>query len=142
MQRVEESACKPDPVREAHTPPATISLDDAGNVVAEPFSGSVRPTRQLGRAVLERCLLDLTPGGGCQPRRSPAALVRSYRTVSPLPGRFAPPRRSALCCPVREVAPAWLSPAPCPSESGLSSSDRDRPRPPGRLLHGRGYPAV
>ena len=100
----------------------------------------MRSTRQLGRAVLERCLLDLAPGGGCQPRRSPAALVRSYRTVSPLPARLAPRGRSALCCPVREVAPAWLSPAPCPAESGLSSSDRDRPRPPGRLLHGRGYP--
>src|SRR4029453_16172461 len=80
-------------------------------------------TRQLGRAVLERCLLGLAPGGGCQPRRSPVALVRSYRTVSPLPERLTPPGRSALCCPVREVTPAWLTPAPCPAESGLSSSD-------------------
>ena len=106
-------------------PPATICLGGTRRSAsaADPFSGPVRPTRQLGRAVLERCLLGLAPGGGCQPRRSPAALVRSYRTVSPLPGRLAPPGRSALCCPVREVTPAWLSPAPCPVESGLSSND-------------------
>ena len=132
---MEEPACKPDPVRGALAPPATISLGDARGTAAGPFTGPVRPTRQLGRAVLERCLLGLAPGGGCQPRRSPAALVRSYRTVSPLPERLTPPRRSALCCPVREVAPAWLAPAPCPSESGLSSNDRRspaaaRPAPP------------
>ena len=52
-------------------------------------------------------LLGLAPDGGCQLRRSPAALVRSYRTVSPLPVPGEPGhRRSVLCCPVREVTPA------------------------------------
>ena len=53
-------------------------------------------TRELGRAALEsfartrdmRVLLALLPVGFTQPRRSPAVLVRSYRTVSPLPGNI------------------------------------------------------
>ena len=32
-------------------------------------------------------------------------------------------RRSALCCPIRQIAPTWLSPAPCPVESRPSSTD-------------------
>jgi hypothetical protein len=50
-----------------------------------------------------RPLLDLAPGGGCQPPGSLPTLVRSYRTVSPLPvrdtGSAARHRRSAFCCP-------------------------------------------
>ena len=84
--------------------------------------------------------LALLRAGLAEPRRSPAALVGSYPTVSPLP-----PRRSAeaVCflLPLREVAPAWLSPASCPAESGLSSprADRTGARPPGRLLRPRRY---
>ena len=143
LERMEEPACKPDPVRGPNPAGDHLSRRTRRSATtAGPFAGPVRPTRQLGRAVLERCLLGLAPGGGCQPRRSPAALVRSYRTVSPLPERLAPPGRSALCCPVREVAPAWLSPAPCPAESGLSSSDPKtaRGRPAGSSA-GRGYPS-
>jgi hypothetical protein len=62
--------------------------------------------------------------------------VSSYLTVSPLPTPKR--RRSVFCCAVREVAPARFSPAPCPAESGLSSSRS--PRPPGRLLLAGGYP--
>lgn len=51
-----------------------------------------------GRATL--LLLGLAPGGGCQPPGSLRTLVRSYRTVSPLPVQAgACHRRSALCCP-------------------------------------------
>src|SRR5438067_222412 len=76
--------------------------------------------------------------GVTEPPESPRTLVRSYRTVSPLPVlRCRSHRRSALCCPNRQVAPSWLSPAPCPLESRLSStSARGRgpvPRPPSRL---------
>src|SRR4051812_37159906 len=76
--------------------------------------------------------------GVTEPPESPRTLVRSYRTVSPLPVlRCHSHRRSALCCPNRQVAPSWLSPAPCPVESRLSStSARGRgpvPRPPSRL---------
>jgi hypothetical protein len=56
----------------------------------------------IGRA--GRPTLGLAPGGGCQPPGSPPTLVRSYRTVSPLPVRAtglpaSRHRRSALCCP-------------------------------------------
>ncbi len=111
------------------------------HIAAGPFTGPVRPTRQLGRAALERCLLDLAPGGGCQPRRSPAALVRSYRTVSPLPHTTCAARGGLLSVALSARSPPpGSSPAPCPSESGLSSNGQDRPRPSGRLLHDRGYP--
>src|SRR5438045_8877621 len=61
--------------------------------------------------------------GVTEPPESPRTLVRSYRTVSPLPVlRCRSHRRSALCCPVRQVTPSWLSPAPCPVEPRLSST--------------------
>src|SRR5437667_1216716 len=105
---------------------------------------AVRPrraaTRELGRAALERSLLALLRTGVAEPRRSPTALVGSYPTVSPLPLRRS---AEAVCflLPLREVAPAWLSPASCPAESGLSSprADRTGARPPGRLLRPRRY---
>ena len=60
--------------------------------------------------------------GVTEPRRSPAALVGSYPTVAPLPP--ASPRTAvSFLLPLREVAPAWLAPASCPAESGLSSND-------------------
>src|SRR5262249_43051963 len=102
----------------ARRPPATISL--AGRSRARRVA--VRPrraaTRKLGRAALERSLPPWPRTGVPEPRRSPAALVGSYPTVSPLPWREA----TAVCflLPLREVAPAWLSPASCPAESGLS----------------------
>ena len=46
-------------------------------------------------------LLGLAPGGVYQPPGSPRTLVRSYRTVSPLPvtpGEPVAHRRSVLCC--------------------------------------------
>src|SRR3954447_19091242 len=65
--------------------------------------------------------------GVTEPPESPRTLVRSYRTVSPSPVLGEPShRRSALCCPDRQVTPSWLSPAPCPVESRLSST----PNPP------------
>ena len=58
-----------------------------------------------------------------KPRRSPAPLVRSYRTVSPLP-RCCPKTakgRSTLCCTSSGLAAGGRYPPPCPMESGLSS---------------------
>ena len=60
----EEPACKPDPVRPPRGGPATISL--GARAPPAPFAGAVRPTRELGRAVLERSLLGLAPGGACR----------------------------------------------------------------------------
>jgi hypothetical protein len=50
-----------------------------------------------GRTGRSFSLLDLAPRGGCQPPKSPLTLVRSYRTVSPLPKRMS--RRFVFCCP-------------------------------------------
>src|SRR5690606_21950476 len=65
---------------------------------------------------------------------------RSYRTVSPLPVPGEPGhRRSVLCGPIREVAPAWLSPAPllCGAPTFLSrTAEADRPRSPEELTVG------
>ena len=65
--------------------------------------------------------------GFAEPAPSPGPLVRSYRTVSPLP---AAPRlatearwRSALCCTFRGLTPPGNYPAPCPVEFGLSSAE-------------------
>jgi len=49
-------------------------------------------------------------------------LVRSYRTVSPLPVLGCPShRRSVLCGTVLHVAATHVSWAPCPVEPRLSS---------------------
>lgn len=55
--------------------------------------------------------------------RSPGKLVRSYRTVSPLPRLTAccPTGRSALCCTFLHVAATPRYGAPCPVVFGLSS---------------------
>src|SRR5690606_33428059 len=83
------------------------------------------------------------------PPPSPGTPVRSYRTLSPLPGlspaggRRRPCRegwptlppgrlsawRSALCCTFLRVTPTGRYPAPCPVELGLSSSATARATP-------------
>src|SRR6185369_8376555 len=74
--------------------------------------------------------------GFTEPAASPRPLVRSYRTVSPLPAACRERHarwRSALCCTFRGLAPPGSYPAPCPVEFGLSSAGSRRPRSPGRL---------
>ena len=83
----------------------------------------------------------LLPMGFAEPPGSPRALVRSYRTVSPLPvrgrsGDRSRHRRSVLCGTFLRVAPTGCYPAPCPVESGRSSdrcAEAPGTRPPGRL---------
>ncbi len=55
--------------------------------------------------------------------RSPGELVRSYRTVSPLPCCFnkETTRRSTLCCTFLHVAATPRYGASCPAVFGLSS---------------------
>jgi len=58
-------------------------------------------------------------------RRVTTALVGSYPTVSPLPPA-SPERscrrwRSPFCATFRRLSPPGVSPASCPSVSGLSS---------------------
>jgi hypothetical protein len=84
--------------------------------------------------------LALLPMGFTQPTQSPESLVRSYRTVSPLPGkpRTALPRsellrRSAFCCTCPVLADGGRYPPSCSVEPGLSSPpnfDAANTRPP------------
>ena len=77
--------------------------------------------------------------GVTEPPRSLPTLVRSYRTVSPLPVphlRGGPAIGGLLSVALfRQIAPTWLSPAPCPAESRPSSTRTRRPGPrsPDRL---------
>ena len=71
--------------------------------------------------------------GFTQPTQSPESLVRSYRTVSPLPGKSLPTslhdtlqssesfRRFAFCCTCPILADGGRYPPSCPKEPGLSS---------------------
>jgi hypothetical protein len=78
--------------------------------------------------------LALLPVGFAKPSGSPRTLVRSYRTVSPLPVRLSPP--SAVCslwhCPAGH--PDWALPStvPCGVRTFLAPAGAGA-RPPGRL---------
>src|SRR5205814_31252 len=106
-----------------------------GGVLSAPRGGVVihltRPTRDVGRAA--RPCSALLRVGFAEPPGSPRALVRSYRTVSPLPvprGAIGGLFSVALSCGSPRLAvsqhPALWSPdLPRPGHAG--------PRPPGRL---------
>src|SRR3954468_5357238 len=92
---------------------------------------STRPTRDIGRAA--RPCSALLRVGFAEPPESPRALVRSYRTVSPLP---VPEGPSAVCFlwhfpaghpdwPLASTLALWSPDLPRPGHAG--------PRPPGRL---------
>jgi hypothetical protein len=72
--------------------------------------------------------LALLPMGFTQPARLPEPLVRSYRTVSPLPPA-APcgtaDRRFAFCCTCPILTDGGRYPPSCPVEPGLSSESYD-----------------
>jgi hypothetical protein len=53
--------------------------------------------------------------------RSPGELVRSYRTVSPLPGALSSTGRYTFCCTFLRVTATPRYGAPCPVVFGLSS---------------------
>src|SRR5690348_1376213 len=91
----------------------------------------------IGRAALDRSrreplapLLTLLRVGFTEPPQSPAALVVSYTTVSPLP-RLTP-GRSVFCGTVPRVAPGRRYRPPCPVEPGPSSPGRARTARRGR----------
>jgi len=119
-----ESACKPDSVPTRGSA-AAIYLGPPLPV------GLARPTRDVTGGPPCPCLA-LLPVGFAEPQRSPAALVVSYTTVSPLPVPEGH-RRSALCCTFHRVSPPGRYPAPCPVESGLSSMPKHRGRPANSL---------
>ena len=99
----------------------------------------------IGRAALDRSrreplapLLTLLRVGFTEPPQSPAALVVSYTTVSPLP-RLTP-GRSAFCGTVPRVTPGRRYRPPCPMEPGPSSPGLRPARPPGRLTRAQDTP--
>ena len=78
--------------------------------------------------------------GFTKPTESPRPLVRSYRTVSPLP-RASPRRgeavrRSTLCCTFPSLTAGRRYRPSCPAEPGLSSSRR-RATASGHPTHSR-----
>ena len=100
-----------------------------------PGSGRDGPPRAAGLLPTRRtppCLV-LLPVGFTKPNRSPGPLVRSYRTVSPLPHRrfleasfetHIDDRRFAFCGTVPVLADGGRYPPPCPVKPGLSSTTR------------------
>lgn len=100
--------------------------------------GLLRPTRAssaAGHGI--GSYLALLREGFTKPAPSPGPLVGSYPTFSPLPAGTAsgnvPAGGFPFCGTFRRVAPPGRYPAPCPVESGLSSSRKSCPRPPGQL---------
>ena len=61
--------------------------------------------------------LALRRAGFTKPDESPRLLVRSYRTVSPLPLA----RRFTFCCTFPDLTTGGRYPPPCPTTPGLSS---------------------
>ena len=104
-------------------PAATISLSgrDVTRAPSHPLRGPrslVRPTRELGRAVLPRprgrsapCLA-LLRVGFAEPDRSPGPLVSSYLTVSPLPP--GEPGGGLFSVALSAGRPAWALPSTLP----------------------------
>ncbi len=121
-----ESACKRDSVTALQ--PVTIHLCGLPG----------RCSRGSGRAAHPSCLA-LLRVGLTQPPESPPTLVRSYRTVSPLPVTASGP--SAVCsllhCAVRSPRPGSRQ-HPCPVESRLSSTRSSRAAATRPTHHRRG----
>jgi hypothetical protein len=106
-----ESACKRD----------SVVVSDRWPSICAAYPRGVRVATD-GRAARSLCLT-LLRVEFAEPCESPLTLVRSYRTVSPSPVPGCPGhRRSLSVALVRQVTPTWLSPAPCPVESRLSST--------------------
>jgi len=114
-----ESACRPGSVR----PLARVDGHPSGTAVADSLVRSTREHRAgspqaLAQARVTRALLTLLRVGFTEPPQSPAVLVVSYTTVSPLPrnaGRFV------FCGTVPRVTPGRRYRPPCPVEPGPSS---------------------
>ena len=118
----------------------TFPLVDGVAMVRRPVSGILwAPERPVAIHLcglpggVERAahpLLDLAPGGVCRAvpvtRHAGALLPHRFTlTCEPSIARGLH-RRSLSVALVREVTPTWLSPAPCPVESRLSSTRTNR----------------
>ncbi len=116
-----------------------------GALVSRPVGGilSTGPSRESGWVTIHLCglpeecpegrtgrprpLLGLAPGGGCHPPGSPPAMVRSYRTVSPLPVPTPRGRPSAVCSLLPDPSDrsdlALASTLPCGVPTFLDGTD-------------------
>ena len=133
-----ESACRPGSVR----PLSRGGGHPSGTAVADSLVRSTREhragrPRSLAQGAVAP-LLTLLRVGFTEPPQSPAALVVSYTTVSPLPplarGRFV------FCGTVPRVTPGRRYRPPCPVEPGPSSPGLRPVRPPGRLTRAQDTP--
>ena len=91
----------------------------------------MRPTRESSEA--RRLLLSYLVFhrvGFTEPPLSPAAVVSSYLTFSPLPSASPRSWRCFFCGTFLRITSTGRYPAPCLAELGLSSSALRHPRPP------------
>ena len=106
----DESVCTPGPVPtmpwHGRRRPSISACRRRQALAAYPQTraGSPQASAQA-TASRQVALLALLRVGFTEPSRSPGMLVGSYPTVSPLPPRLAPRRRSAFCGTVPRVTP-------------------------------------
>ena len=135
---VGESACRPGSVppltRGGGHPSRAAVADSLVRSTREHRAGRPRSLAQGAAAPL----LTLLRVGFTEPPQSPAALVVSYTTVSPLPPLAQ--RRSVFCGTVPRVTPGRRYRPPCPVEPGPSSPGLRPARPPGRLTRAQDTP--
>src|SRR3954463_12816841 len=103
-------------------PPRDVPVGDhpSRSAVADTL---VRPTRELGRAALERSLSGLAPGGVCRATtvaRRAGGLLHHRFTLTTARRRW----RSVFCGTVPRVTSGGCWPPPCPVEPGPSSRSR------------------
>ncbi len=112
---------------------ATISLGRRLPAASSNLPGSrLRTGPARGGKIRTPSCLVLLPVGFAEPSRSPGLLVRSYRTVSPLPrdnrstSEQIAARRSTFCCTFPILTDGGRYPPPRPMEPGLSSARTGR----------------
>jgi hypothetical protein len=113
----------------------------AGSLVRstrEHRAGRPRTLAQAARPGEREALLTLLRVGFTEPPQSPAALVVSYTTVSPLPTARYLAGPEAVCflwhCPAGHPGSALPTTLPCGARTFLSMASWAKPRPPGRLV--------
>ena len=120
-----ELACRPGsvhPLARAGGHPSRAAV--AGSLVRSTREHRAGRPRSLAQALCRSrgtALLTLLRVGFTEPPQSPAALVVSYTTVSPLPPGTAR-RRSVFCGTFPRVTPGRRYRPPCPAEPGPSSA--------------------
>ena len=89
-----------------------------------PYTSSSLPGDNAGHIIAP--LFGLAPGGVYHAVAVASHAVRSYRTISPLPGHLA--GRYTFCCTFRRLAPPrnYLAPCPCGARTFLCRTGIDK----------------